>query len=78
MSLWAIAFLLPAAASGRDPPHMLYHLKLGGVSVRSQNLIATCSYTEEERSLVEIIQSSFQSFLKKELQDVAQWGCKRA
>ena len=77
MSYWPIAFLLPAAASSRDPPHMLYHLKPGGVSVRSQSLIVTCSYTEEKRSLMEIIQSSFQTFLLKELQDVAKWRCKR-
>ncbi len=45
--------------------------------MRSQDLIVTCSYTEDNNALEEIIESSFRAFLKKELQDVAKWVCKR-
>ena len=76
MSHLAHRFLFPTAASGYNSLHMLYHLRSGGVSLKSQNLTVICSFTEETCSLMEIIQSSFQSFLKKELQDVAKWGCK--
>ncbi len=44
--------------------------------MKFKNLTVSCSYTEEADSLTEMIQSSFKSFLKKELQDVAKWRSK--
>jgi len=42
----------------------------GGGSVKTQELILTCRYSDEAQSIAQIIQSSFDSFLKKELQNV--------
>ena len=44
--------------------------------MKSKDLTVICYFTEENCSLIEIIQSSFMSFLKKESQDVAKWGRK--
>ena len=49
---------------------MLYHTKLGGVSVKSQELVLTCHYSEGKDVAIQIIQSSFDTFLRKELQNV--------
>jgi hypothetical protein len=76
MSRWPIAFLFATMARRYNSQHMLYHLKLGGVSLKSKDLTVICYFAEETCSLVEIIQSSFKYFLKKELQDVAKWGRK--
>lgn len=81
MKLWyifgPIAFLLPPAASNPFSSHMLYHLNSGGVFLKSANLVVTCSYTENNNFLKEIIENSFKAFLKKELQNVPKWMCKR-
>ena len=77
MGFCPIVFLFPTAENNLISSHILYHLNTGGVSLRSQDLIVTCSYTEDNNSLEEIIESSFRAFLKKELQDVTKWMCKR-
>lgn len=53
---------------------MLYHLKLGGISVKPQSLTVTCLYTEEGRSPLEIIRGSFGAFLKNELPSAPERG----
>ena len=39
--------------------------------MRAQELGVTCLYTKEKKTILEVIQSSFDTFLKKELQNVA-------
>jgi len=39
--------------------------------MRPKDLALICCYSEEEKSLLQVIQSSFDFFLKKELQNVA-------
>jgi len=36
-----------------------------------QELTVSCGYTESEINIIQIIQSSFDTFLRKELQNVA-------
>lgn len=50
--------------------HMFYHLKPGGVSLKPQEPVLICLYSEEKRA-DEIILRSFDIFLKRELQNVA-------
>lgn len=40
-----------------------------------QNLILTCRYSEEEQTAAQIIERSFGTFLRKELQNVAKYLC---
>lgn len=40
-----------------------------------QNLILTCRYSEEEQTAAQIIERSFNTFLRKELQNVAKYPC---
>lgn len=65
-----IAFLLSPAANSGHSAHMLYHLKPGGVRLKSKKPAVICAYAAENPALIEIIQSSFRYFLKKELQSV--------
>lgn len=51
-------------------PHMYYHLILGGILMKPQDLTVLCRCSEGETSIAQIIQSSFTVFLKKELQNV--------
>jgi len=44
--------------------------------LKSKDLTVICFYIEEICSLTEIIESSFNSFLKKELQDIEKWRYK--
>ena len=39
--------------------------------MRSQELVVACLYTKETETILEIIQSSFDTFLKRELHNVA-------
>ncbi len=43
--------------------------------MKTQKLILMCRYSIEEQSIAQIIQSSFDIFLKKELQNVANLPC---
>ncbi|MCI9213678.1 MAG: hypothetical protein K2P37_12810 [Oscillospiraceae bacterium] len=49
------------------PPHIFYYPEPGGVFLKAQKLAMTCLYSEDERSAAQIILSSFEAFLKKEL-----------
>lgn len=51
------------------------NLNLGGVLLKAQEIMLTCHYTEEEISAAQIIQDSFEIFLKKELQHVEKYLC---
>jgi len=64
------SFFCPQAAIIRHDRHIFYQFKLGGGSMKTQELILTCRYSDEAQSISKIIQSSFDSFLKKELQNV--------
>lgn len=55
--------------------HMLYHLETGGFPMKVQDLILTCRYSEEEQTAAQIIERSFDTFLRKELQNVAKYPC---
>lgn len=39
--------------------------------MKAQNLVSMCRYSTNERSIAQIIQNSFDTFLRKELQNVA-------
>ncbi len=39
--------------------------------MKPQELTVSCRYTESEISIIQIIQSSFETFLRKELHNVA-------
>ena len=41
--------------------------------MKTQELVLMCRYSTEERSIDRIIQSSFDLFLRKELQNVAKY-----
>ena len=43
--------------------------------MKTQELVLTCRYFEEERTIAQIIQNSFDIFLKKELQNVEKQPC---
>lgn len=43
--------------------------------MKTQEVVLICRYTEEEISIVQIIQRSFDIFLRKELQNVAKYLC---
>lgn len=43
--------------------------------MKAQEIMMTCYYTEEEISVAQIIQDSFEIFLKKELQNVEKYLC---
>lgn len=65
-----IASLLSQAAIIHYYLHMLYHLKSGGVPMKTQELALVCRYSEEGHDIAQIIQASFDIFLRKELQNV--------
>ena len=41
--------------------------------MKTQDFILICFYSEEERNITQIIQSSFDIFIKKELQNVEKY-----
>ena len=43
--------------------------------MKMHELVVTCCYSTKEKDIVQIIQSSFDTFLKKELQNVAKYLC---
>ena len=43
--------------------------------MKAQEIMMTCYYTEEEISAAQIIQNSFEFFLKKELRNVEKYLC---
>ena len=43
--------------------------------MKTQEFVLTCSYSEDETCIVQIIQSSFGAFLKKELQNLEKLLC---
>lgn len=43
--------------------------------MKTQELILTCQYSEREQTVTQIIQNSFDTFLKKEFQNVAKHLC---
>ncbi len=43
--------------------------------MKTQEIVLICRYTEEEISITQIIQRSFDTFLRKELQNVAKHLC---
>ena len=43
--------------------------------MKPQELVLMCHYSMEEQSIAQILQSSFDIFLKKELQNVAKLPC---
>lgn len=43
--------------------------------MKVQDLILTCRYSEEEQTAAQIIERSFNTFLRKELQNVAKYPC---
>lgn len=65
-----IAFVLPKPANRICCPHIFYQFELGGVPLKTQEIVLICRYTKEEISIAQIIQDSFEIFLKKELQNV--------
>lgn len=70
-----IAFVLSKPANRICRPHIFYQFELGGVLLKAQEIMLTCHYTEEEISAAQIIQDSFEIFLKKELQHVEKNLC---
>ncbi len=52
-----------------------YYLSSGGVSLKTQKLALVCRYTEDNRSIAQIIQNSFEIFLKRELKNVEKYLC---
>ena len=50
---------------------MVYYPKTGGVSLKTQELALMCRYSTEGQSIAQVIQTSFDIFLRKELQNVA-------
>lgn len=49
--------------------------KLGGISLKPREIALVCCYTEEEINIAQIIQDSFETFLKKELCNVEKHLC---
>ena len=47
-----------------------YYLQMGGILMKPQDLTVLCCYAEREADILQIIQSSFGTFLRKELQNV--------
>lgn len=43
--------------------------------MKTRELLSTCRYSEEEQTAAQITQSSFDAFLKKELQNVEKYLC---
>lgn len=43
--------------------------------MKVKNLILTCRYSEEGQTAAQIIEHSFDTFLRKELQNVAKYLC---
>ena len=43
--------------------------------MKMQELMLTCRYSKDEQTVAQIIESSFETFLKKELQYVAKYLC---
>ncbi|MDE6455393.1 MAG: hypothetical protein K2L38_05715 [Dysosmobacter sp.] len=70
-----IAFVLPKAASRVCCPHIVYQFELGGVPLKTQEIVLICRYTKEEICIAQIIRDSFEIFLKKELQHVEKYLC---
>ncbi len=70
-----IAFVLPKAASKVCCPHIVYQFELGGVPLKTQEIVLICRYTKEEICIAQIIRDSFEIFLKKELQHVEKYLC---
>jgi len=68
-----IAFVLPETANGTIRPHIVYQFELGGVPLKTQKIMLACRYTKEEICIAQIIQDSFEIFLKKELQNVEKY-----
>ena len=44
-----------------------YYLSNGGILMKPQKLSVLCKYSEGEADVLQIIQSSFKTFLRKEL-----------
>ncbi len=70
-----IAFVLPKSANRTIRPHIVYQFELGGVPLKTQEITLICYYAEEEISAAQIIQNSFEIFLKKELRIVEKCLC---
>ena len=70
-----IAFVLPETANRACHPHIGYQFELGGVPLKTQEIISICRYAKEEIRIAQIIQNSFEIFLKKELQNVEKYLC---
>lgn len=70
MGCTLIAFLLSRSANKTCHPHIVYQFELGGVPLKTQEIVLICRYTKEEIRIAQIIQNSFEIFLKKELQNV--------
>lgn len=70
-----IAFVLPNAANRTIRPHIVYQFELGGVPLKTQEIVLICRYTKEEIRIAQIIMDSFEIFLKKELQNVEKYLC---
>lgn len=56
-------------------PHIVYQSESGGVSLSTREIMLICCYAEEKINITQIIRTSFDIFLKKELQNVANLPC---
>jgi hypothetical protein len=54
-------------------PHIVYQFEAGGVSLKAQETPLICRYTKDGLHAAQVIQNSFQLFLKKELRHIAQY-----
>ena len=72
---WAVCSSLLFCASGTRRPHIVYQSESGGVPLKTREIMLICHYAKEEISIAQIIQTSFDIFLRKELQNVAKTLC---
>lgn len=72
---WAVCSSLLFCASGTRRPHIVYQSESGGVPLKTREIMLICHYAKEEISIAQIIQTSFDIFLRKELQNVTKTLC---
>ena len=70
---WAVRSSLLFCANEVRRPHIVYQSETGGVPLNIREITLICRYAEEKISITQIIQTSFDIFLRKELQDVAKY-----
>lgn len=74
MGIQLITFFTQPAIIRRSL-HMFYHPKTGGVPLNTREITLVCRYAKEEISIAQLVQTSFDIFLRKELQNVAKYLC---